>query len=86
MTAPKVTALPPRCPKTGCNATCIDEVCPDHGAMTYNDAHEWNDASVQVWLRSDFVSYSSVLPRRQLMPNGTVRGSGFEAFLWEKWP
>lgn len=60
--------------------------CDTHGAIDFFAAQEWNDADVQVWLRSKDVSYSKVLPRRILMKDGTILAPEYKDFKWEKWP
>ncbi len=45
---------------------------------------EFNDTEKQIWLRSNAVSYSTVLKKGLLLPNGEVRG--MKDFKWEKWP
>ena len=82
----------PRCSVDKCPRFCVASLdrygyeCEDHGFHPAPDLEEWNEAPMQVWLRSRAVSYSSVIERGLLLADGTVRAPGLVGFTWERWP
>lgn len=78
-----------------CDSGCGSEIeylpleylyyCPECGEHSgVMQVHEFNSTEKQVWLRSKRVSYSAVLKKTLLLPDGTVRG--MPEFKWERWP
>lgn len=82
----------PRCSVEACPELCVNDIdsygynCVVHGFHPAPELEDWNEAPMQVWLRSREVSYSSVVPRRNLLVGGAVRAPGLEEFKWERWP